>query len=142
MKLLDPSTDIIFLRISEHFELRLVGAQDHPIGTDPVQSDVGVVEEVGEVALAPPGWPLGGALIGHVQTEADKASEAARRIETRRAASEYPPIDAVLVPKSVFEFKRLVLSKGVGVGVQVGIPIIRMEVIDPAVSQFPFDRCP
>ncbi|HYC55530.1 MAG TPA: hypothetical protein VEL28_11410 [Candidatus Binatia bacterium] len=38
--------------IPEKIELGAIGAQDRPVGPDPVKSDGGVIEEVGELALA------------------------------------------------------------------------------------------
>ena len=44
--------DVLLLRVAQQVELGLVGPQDDPVRSDPVQRHAGVVEEIGQLPFA------------------------------------------------------------------------------------------
>lgn len=55
----DPPAHVLLARVAQELELGAVRPQDHAVGVDPVEPHRGLLEEVGQVALAPAQLGLG-----------------------------------------------------------------------------------
>src|SRR5262249_42839690 len=134
VKLGDGVADVLLAGAAKQVELGLVGPQDRPVRRQPVQADGGVLDEVGQLVLAPPDLLLGLDAVVDVHRRADVAGEAALGAVAGRTGVEYPAPGAVGAAEAVFHPEVRAGGEGAAAGVEAALAVVGVDAIGPAVA--------